>query len=119
MDADFEFESGVTAHMTCSMLSPSLLRLGATISGARGEIRILNPWLPHLFHRFTVRTPAGNRRERFAGDSTYTHQLRAFAAWVRGGPPALTAGQDAVGNMRTIDAVYRAAGLHPRGESDG
>jgi predicted dehydrogenase len=114
MAAEFDFADGVTASMTCSMLSPSLLRVGATITGSRGEIRILNPWLPHRFHRFTVRTPAGRRRERFAGDSTYTHQLRAFVAWVRGGPPALTDGRDAVGNMRVIDAVYRAAGLRPR-----
>jgi predicted dehydrogenase len=115
MEADFEFDSGVTAHMTCSMLSTRLLGLGTTITGSRGEIRILNPWLPHRFHRFTVRTSAGHRRERFAGDSTYTHQLRAFVAWVQGGPPALTDGQDALHNMRTIDAVYRAAGLRPRG----
>ena len=105
--------------MTCPLLSTRLLDFSTTIRCSHGETRILNPWLPHLFHRFSVRTPAGSRRERFAGDSTYTHQLRAFVAWVRGGPPALTDGRDAVDNMRVIDAVYRAAGLHPRGESDG
>ena len=115
MDADFEFASGVTAHMTCSMLSARLLGLSATIRCSHGAIHILNPWLPHLFHRFTVRTPAGSRRESFAGASTYTHQLRAFAAWVRGGPPAFTDGHDALHNMRVIDAIYRAAGLRPRG----
>ncbi len=117
MDARFRFENGVTATMTCSMLSPALLRFGATIIGARGEIRILNPWLPHLFHRFSVRTPAGRQRESFPGDSTYTHQLRAFVAWAQGGPPAFTHGRDALANMAVIDAVYDAAGLSPRGVS--
>lgn len=117
MDARFRFANGVTAAMTCSMLSPALLRFGATIVGARGEIRILNPWLPHLFHRFSVHTPHGSRRERFAGDSTYTHQLRAFVAWARSGAPAITNGRDALGNMTVIDAVYRTAGLSLRGTS--
>jgi predicted dehydrogenase len=48
------------------------------------------------------------------GESTYTHQLRAFAAAVRSGAPLPTGPADAVANMRVIDAVYRAAGLRPR-----
>jgi predicted dehydrogenase len=49
------------------------------------------------------------------GESTYTHQLRAFAAAVLGGSPAPTGPDDAVANMRVIDAAYRAAGLRVRG----
>ncbi len=117
MDARFHFDNGVTASMTCSMFSSTLLGFSAAIVGARGEIRILNPWLPHLFHRFSVRTPQGRRRERFPGESTYTHQLRAFVACARDGAQALTDGRDALANMAVIDAVYHAAGLTPRGAS--
>jgi predicted dehydrogenase len=49
------------------------------------------------------------------GDTTYTHQLRAFVEQVRGGQPMATDARDAIANMRVIDAVYEKAGLPPRG----
>jgi predicted dehydrogenase len=62
-----------------------------------------------------VRTAAGRRAEKVTGESTYTHQLRAFAAAVRDGAPVPTGGADAIANMRVIDAVYAKAGLPRRG----
>jgi predicted dehydrogenase len=55
------------------------------------------------------------RREKVAGDASYTHQLRAFARHVRAGEPITTDARDAVANMRVVDAVYRKAGLPLRG----
>jgi predicted dehydrogenase len=49
------------------------------------------------------------------GDSTYTCQLRAFAAAVRDGAAVPTGGADAIANMRVIDAIYAKAGLPRRG----
>jgi predicted dehydrogenase len=115
MRADFRFADGRTGRITCALLSPVLVRISARVRGDRGELAVLNPVVPHLFHRLTVRTPAGKRSERLRGDATYTHQLRAFVAAVRGGPPVPTDPKDAIANMRVIDAVYRAAGLQPRG----
>jgi predicted dehydrogenase len=48
------------------------------------------------------------------GDSTYSYQLAAFVAAVRGGAPPLTPPSDSIANMRVIDDIYRAAGLEPR-----
>lgn len=115
MAADFAFADGRTARMTCSLLSVVLLRLSARVVGDQGELRVLNPILPHLWHRLTVRTHNGVRRERVPGDSTYTHQLRAFVDAVRGNAYLPTGPADAVANMRVIDAVYRQAGLSLRG----
>jgi predicted dehydrogenase len=50
-----------------------------------------------------------------AGEPTYLCQLRAFRASVRDGAPVVTSAEDAVRNMRAIDAIYRAAGLPVRG----
>jgi predicted dehydrogenase len=50
-----------------------------------------------------------------AGDATYTHQLRAFVAHVRGDARMSTDARDAVLNMRVIDSVYDRAGMRRRG----
>jgi predicted dehydrogenase len=58
--------------------------------------------------------------EQGGGDSTYVHQLRAFAAAIAAGPgasgsdPVLTSAANALVTMRLIDDAYRAAGLLPR-----
>ncbi len=115
MEADFRFEDGRTGRIVCSLFSRSLLRVSASVRGDRGELSVLNPVAPHLYHRLRLRTPRGTSTERVRGDATYTHQLRAFVAAVRGEKPALTGARDAVANMRVIDAIYTAAGLKLRG----
>ncbi len=54
------------------------------------------------------------RRERFGGEATYVHQLRAFAAAVRGEPANLTPPPDSVATMSLIDDIYTTAGLPRR-----
>jgi len=116
MRAELRFEDGRTGRITCSLLSARLLDIRALVQGERGEMRVLNPVLPHFFHRLRVRTAAGTRTERVSGEATYTHQLRAFVKWVREGVPMPTDARHGVANMRVIDAVYAAAGLPRRGE---
>ncbi|HLK78692.1 MAG TPA: Gfo/Idh/MocA family oxidoreductase [Streptosporangiaceae bacterium] len=53
--------------------------------------------------------------ERGGGDTTYTEQLRAFAAAIASGAAVPTSAGHAVTTMRLIDDAYRAAGLLPRG----
>ena len=114
MDADFRFPNGATGRMTCSMFSAKLLSIRARVVGEKGELRILNPVAPHIYHQLRVIRDGVTQRERVKGDSTYTHQLRAFAAQLAGGPPMETDAADGVANMRVIDAVYAAAGLPRR-----
>ena len=49
------------------------------------------------------------------GDTTFHYQLRHVIEVIEGRAQPLTGGDDAIGNMRAIDAIYRAAGLKPRG----
>lgn len=115
MDAVLLFPGEVTARISCSFFTSTLLRIQASIHGELGQIRVVNPVLPHYFHWIELRLPARRRWEHVAGDTTYAHQLRAFACAVETGVAPSTGGRDAIANMRVIDDIYGAAGLSPRG----
>ena len=115
LHAELSYPSGATGEITASMLTRRVIRLGAEVVGDKGTLRVLNPYAPHYFHRFTVRTHDGKRTEpRLPRVPTYVYQLRAFAAAVLRGEPVLTGTADAIANMRVIDAAYIAAGMTPR-----
>jgi predicted dehydrogenase len=111
MAAELRFASGHTGRVRCSMWSTTLLQLSAMVIGDRGELRVLNPLTPHLFHRLSIRSADGKRVERFPRRATYAYQLDAFTAAMLRGKPVKTTPEDAVENMTVIDAIYRAAGL--------
>lgn len=117
MRASMDFEGGLSGGITCSLFSLDLLHVEARVTFERGEMSALNPVAPQIYHHLTVRSDRGSRRERLSHVASYTCQLRAFAAAVLEGAPIPTPADDAVKNMRVIDAVYRAAGLSPRGLS--
>ena len=120
MEADVRFADGRTGRLRCALFSArNLVRVHAIVRGERGEMRVLNPFLPHFYHRLTISTPQGTRTEHVRGDATYLHQLRAFAAHVRDDAPIPTTPADSIANMRLIDAVYDRAGLRRRGEAIG
>jgi predicted dehydrogenase len=115
MRAELAFEDGRSGRVECSLFSAKLLSVRARVIGSRGELDVFNPVAPHLYHRLRVRSDGETRSERVRGDATYTHQLRAFVAHVRGGERMSTDARDAVSNMRVIDAVYDGAGMRRRG----
>jgi predicted dehydrogenase len=123
MVAELLFPEGLTGRVVCSLLSPVVLRITARAVGDLGTLSVFNPIGPHALRRFTraglhlvrVRTRSGTRLERVEGASTYSCQLRAFTAAVREGKLLPTTAEDGVLNMRVIDAIYRKAGLSPRG----
>jgi len=114
MDAELELEGGATAKMTCAMKKDSVISATFLARGELGELRVINPIAPHRGHQLTVKTDAGEKSETVVGDTTFTHQLRAFVKAVRGEAKFPTDGAEGVINMRVIDDVYRAAGLPPR-----
>lgn len=111
MTAESRYPAGHTGRVCCSMWSTSLLQMSVKVVGEHGELRVLNPVLPQLFHRLTVRSANGKRVERFPRRASYSYQLDAFADAVFGSEPVKTSPQDTVENMTVIDAVYRAGGL--------
>lgn len=115
IEAELVFDDGRTGRLVCSLAAFTRPRIRGRVLGSRGELRVTNPVAPHYFHRLRVAGDGGRRRERVSGRATYTHQLEAFAARVRGGPPLHCEARHGVANMAVIDAVYDAAGLPRRG----
>ena len=111
MTAEVRFAEGHTGRIRCSMWSARLLDISAHVVGDQGELRALNPVLPQMFHRLSVRSAAGKRVERFPRRASYAYQLDAFAGAVLRGEPVKTTPEDAIVNMTLIDAIYRAAGM--------
>jgi predicted dehydrogenase len=111
MTAELRFGGGHTGRIRCSMWSSYLLQISAHVVGDRGELRVLNPVLPQMFHRLSIRSADGKRVERFGRRATYAYQLDAFTDAVLRGESVKTTPEDAVQNMTVIDAIYRAAGL--------
>ncbi|MEZ4614494.1 MAG: Gfo/Idh/MocA family oxidoreductase [Caldilineaceae bacterium] len=117
MVVEFRFPSAsgdIGGAMSCAFWSRRLIRITAKIVGDAGELHVINPLLPQLFHLVRIKSGAGSRYERCPGASTYHYQLAAFVQAIRHQQPPLTDGHDGVANMRVIDAIYQAAGLQPR-----
>jgi predicted dehydrogenase len=114
MDVDLELAAGVSAKMICAMKKDSTIMASFGARGERGELRVINPIAPQRGHQLTLKTASGEKTETVPGDTTFTHQLRAFVKAVRGEAKFPTDGVEGIINMRVIDDVYRAAGLPPR-----
>jgi predicted dehydrogenase len=116
LEAELAFPGGCTGLITASMLSRRVLGAGARVSGTRGTMEVLGPYVPQLVHRLIVRSDIRRAVEHMPRQpSTYASQLRAFTGAILRGEPVLTGPDDAVANMAVIDACYAAAGL-PRRE---
>ncbi|MEV8514547.1 Gfo/Idh/MocA family oxidoreductase [Dactylosporangium sp. NPDC051484] len=118
MTAEYRFPGGATGRTVASLWSRRVLSLSASYTGSEGSLKIFNYLMPSAYHRLTLTRAGRTTHERVPGEATYTHQLRAFAAAVLEGGPNLTPPEDSVRTMELIDAVYRAAGLSPRGRED-
>jgi len=115
MRAALLFPSGHTGQITCSMWSSWFIETYVRVTGERGQLRVINPTSPQLWHRMRVKTGDNSRTERFTRRPTYEFQLDAFCAAVLRREPTLTPPADSIANMRVIDAIYVAAGMMPRG----
>ncbi len=115
MRAELSFPSGHTGGVLCSMWSSDVLKTVARARGDRGELHVVNPTNPQMWHRLRVKVDGDSRTERFTRRPSYEFQLEAFCAAVLRGEPTLTPPADSIANMRVLDAMYLAAGMRPRG----
>jgi predicted dehydrogenase len=111
MEVALRFPSGASGRVSVSMWSRKLLDISVRVVGSKGEMRVINPVMPQLWHRLTVRTQGNRRAENLGRRPSYLYQLEAFVAACLHGGPVLTSAEDGVENMRVIDAAYSAAGL--------
>jgi predicted dehydrogenase len=115
MRAELKFPGGHTGRITCSMWSKWAVQTYARVTGERGELFVINPTSPQLWHRMRVKVGGVARTEHFPKKPTYEYQLEAFCGAVLRGEPTLTPPSDSIANMRVLDAIYVAAGMTPRG----
>jgi predicted dehydrogenase len=115
MRAELSFPSGHTGRITCSMWSKWVIQTYARVTGDRGELRVINPTAPQIWHHMRVTAGGTSRTEHFPRRPTYEYQLEAFCAAVSDGEATLTPPTDSIANMRVLDAIYVAAGMKPRG----
>jgi predicted dehydrogenase len=111
------FPGGATAWFESSFTMDGEFRADVHAICRDGQVRLENFIFAHQGRLVATRDGAVVADEQGGGDSTYVHQLRAFAAAIAGGAgddPVPTSAAHAVVTMRLIDDAYRAAGLLPR-----
>jgi predicted dehydrogenase len=109
LDARLGFADGVEASLACSMIvERPMARL--RLEGERATLEIVNFVAPQLGCRFTLEERGETHGLPTVGPSTYAAQLSHLYDVIHGGAPPLTGGEDAVNQMRAIDAIYLAAG---------
>jgi predicted dehydrogenase len=108
------FADGATAWFESAFTLDGDFRADVHVSCARGQVWMRDFIRAHRGHLMATADGSVVADERGSGDTTYTWQLRAFAAAIAGGEPVPTSARHAVGTMRLIDDAYRAAGLLPR-----
>lgn len=113
--ADLAFDDGRTASVSGSMLSRRTRASGARVIGTAGTMEVVGFVQPAVANRLVVHGRRGTRVVRVPRlPTTYERQLDAFAGAVLRGEPFPTGLDDAIANMRVIDACYAAAGLARR-----
>ena len=117
IEAELAFTSGPTATLRCSMQpDDGVLLRRLRVRGDRGVLDLDNPVSPHVGATLSIESADSPMPEMVSGgDTTFHYQLRQVIDVIEGRAQPLTGGDDAIGNMRAIDAIYRAAGLKPRG----
>lgn len=115
--AQLAFTSGPTATLKCSMQpDDGVLFRRLRVQGDDGVLELDNPVSPHAGSTLSVEAlNAPLPRIVSGGDTTFHYQLRHVLDVIEGRAQPITGGDDAIGNMRAIDSIYRAAGLRPRG----
>lgn len=109
--AGLRFPSGLIASLSCSMQPVSGKPMAALkVTGATGELTVLNPLAPQFGHLLAWKGPDGKEfHETFPQRATYDYQLDAVASAIADVTPLPTEGEDIVATMRAIDAIKAAA----------
>jgi predicted dehydrogenase len=105
------FPGGTTGWFESSFTRDGEFRADLHVIGRDGQVWLDNFIFPHRGRLVATRDGAVVADEQGGGESTYVHQLRAFAAAIAGDGQVPTSAAHAVVTMRVIDEAYRAAGL--------
>ncbi|CAM3881680.1 Gfo/Idh/MocA family protein [Litorimonas haliclonae] len=119
MKAEMNFD-GIKGTLACDMRGETDREIVFTVTGDKGTATLDQYVHPYRQFTLTVETESGVRTftekddEKRYTRSTYAYQLDHVVKVMSGKASALTGGADAIQTMRTIDAIYDAAGMGPR-----
>ena len=105
------FPGGVTGWFESSFTRDGAFRADLHVICEDGLVHLDNFIFPIRGRLTATRKGTVVADEAGAGESTYVHQLRAFAAAIASGEPVPTSAASALVTMRLIDDAYLAAGL--------
>ena len=114
IEATLVFESGLRAVVVSSLWSRRLIGASLQVTGTGGRLHVSWPYHPQLRGRVRIHGRHGSRVERGDRRPTHVYQLEAFRDAIRDGSPVATDAAAGVSQMRTLDAIYQAAGMSPR-----
>lgn len=80
-----------------------------------GVVEAHNPMAPQRGNSLVVERRSERRERSIDGPGSFDHQLAHMIDVMTGRAAPLTGGEDSIANMALIDAIYRAAGMAPRG----
>ena len=101
------FPGDVVAQFDCSFALPQYQRL--EVEGEEGGLVVESPWRTDWPGDVLLRRGGAVERVDMPGGDAYRFELENFADAAEGKAPARLGRQDAVGQARAIDALYRSA----------
>ncbi len=114
MLATLRFDGDISATVVSSIWSRRVFSARLEVRGSAGRLRVSMPYHPQLGSVVRIDGPGLRLRERPPRRSTYDYQLEAFRDAIRDDTRVPTGPGEAVAQMRVIDELYLAAGMHPR-----
>jgi predicted dehydrogenase len=98
---------GVLANLDCGFVHPS--RAAIEVVGSTGSLIVAEPWHPGSAGLELRREGEAPEMVAIEPANAYRLQLEDLAAAIRGDRPPLLGRADALGQARTIEALYRSA----------
>lgn len=115
LSVSLAFPSGATGSAACDMAAPDVWDFHLTVTGTEGVLHVPDFPRPHEDDSLVLRRHGeAEVVEHLGSRSSYTYQLEAFAAAVRGEGSLPYDVDDTVPQAELIDAAYAAAGFEPR-----
>jgi len=105
--AALAFADGVVGHFDCGFVLPR--RAGLEVVGDEATILVPDPFTPRTPGIEVLRPGAEPEQIPIEPTSSYRLELENVSAAIRGEAPLLLGREDAIGQARTIDELYRSA----------
>jgi predicted dehydrogenase len=116
-DAVLELPGGVPVKIRSSFIGDDKGAMSLKVNGSEATLDATSVIVPQWGATLTVTSTDGEMlREAKAveGENSYARQLGHLVEVLRNGSPSILDAHKAVGTMKIVDDIYRAAGLQPR-----